>query len=156
FGGRGERLERERADAHAGIERHGQNTDVAELERRVADPARIEHARRAVHDDPEAAEAAAAFEAGEEIPRQLQRLDRHAEHELPGMQREGLIGSDLDLAHDLVDVDAFAEVDVREAAMLEHAELRAEPEVDGAAAELRLEVDGRRDANLARVDVLAD
>src|SRR5262249_30205768 len=144
------------ADAHAGIQRHGQDSHVAELERRVADPSRVEHARGAVDDDAQPAEAAAAFEAREQIRGKLQRFDRHAEHELAGMERERLLRANLDLAHDLVDVDALAKIDICEAAVLEHAKLRTEPEVHRAAAKLRLEVDGRRDADLSFVDVLPD
>ena len=107
-------------------------------------------------DDAEAAEAAAAFEPREQIRGELERLDRHAQHQLPRMQRERLVGANLDLAHDLVDVHALAQVDVSEAAVFEHAEPGAQPEIDGTAAKLRLEIDRRRDADLAGREVQTD
>ena len=136
FGRRRERFEGEGTDPHAGVQRDREDADVAELERRVANPAGIEHAGGAVDDDAEAAEAAAAFEAGEQIGRELERLDRHSEHQLARMERKGFVRPDLDLAHDLVHVDALPQIDEREAAVLEDAELRAETEVHRAASEL--------------------
>jgi hypothetical protein len=109
-----------------------------------------------VDDDPEAAQAAAAFEPGEQVRRELEGFDRHPEHELARVERERFLGADLHFPHDFVDVHAFPEVDVREAAVLEDPESGAEPEVDGAAAQLRVEIDGGRDADLARGQVQSD
>src|SRR5262249_12409374 len=130
--------------------------DVAEFERGIANPSRIEHASGAVDDDAESSEAAAPFESREQVGSELERFDRHAQDELPGMQRERLVGADLDFAHDLIDVHAFAQVDVGEAAVLEHTKLGAEPEIDRAAAELRVQIDHRRDAYFAVFEVRSD
>src|SRR6185436_199960 len=132
------------------------NADVAEFERGVADPAGVEHAGGAMDDDAEAAEAAAAFEAGEQIGRELERLDRHAEHELARMEGKGFVRPDLHLAHDLVHVHALPQVDEGEAAVLEDAELGAEAEVHRAASKLGREIEGRRNADLSRFEMLFD
>src|SRR3954454_22611500 len=48
---RRELLEGERADAHAGIQRHGHDAEIAQLERCLSAPTWIESACRAVHNN---------------------------------------------------------------------------------------------------------
>src|SRR4051812_48447415 len=63
----GHAQEADLADLHAGVERDRQVGDVAQLEREVPVPTRVDEAGRAVDQQPESAEARLALEPGDEI-----------------------------------------------------------------------------------------
>lgn len=81
-----------------------------------------------VRDEPEPAEGALALEARGEIVRQRDDLVRGGEHELAGVEDEGLVALRL---HEARQVGLLHRgVDVRVAVVLEHPEVAVEPHVD--------------------------
>ena len=93
----GEAQERDLSDFHAVIQGNGQASDVAELQRQAAAPAGIHEAGGAVDQQPDASQAALAFQAGNEVIGQLDVLQGAAQDELPGVQDELIVALDFDL-----------------------------------------------------------
>src|SRR4029077_159237 len=139
----------------ARVERHWHAAEVAELKRRFAAPAGIEQSGGAVHDDADAAETRAAFEATENVVIELQRFFGNGEGEFVRLKDEVLAGRHGDGAHQLLDGSAILQVDERVAAVLEDAELVTQAEIDRAASEL-LRGQGRSDLDLALRDIFVD
>src|SRR5512132_1810246 len=107
---------------------------------------------------PEAPEARLALETGDQVVGQAHPLDRRPEHELAGVQDEGLVVGDLD---HLGQVRHLAtDVDVRVARVREDAELAVDVQVDGRGLDAcvieRLDLDAARRQLLADVDVGQD
>ena len=84
------------ADAHPEIQRDRQVGHVRQLERQVALPARVDIASCGVDQQAEPAERRLAFEASDEIVRQLDPLERLAEDELARVEDERLVVRDLE------------------------------------------------------------
>lgn len=85
-------LERELADAHAGIKRHGHAVDVRYFEDDGAFESGIDVARGGVHDDAKAAERAASFHTGDKVVREFDFFQRHAQHEFMWLNDERCAG----------------------------------------------------------------
>jgi hypothetical protein len=81
-----------------------------------------------VDDQAQPAQARLALDPGDEVLGQLDVLERAAEDELAGMDHEGLVAGDLDLLGEVR--RRVAQVDRRDAVVVEDAEGRPEQEVD--------------------------
>src|SRR5699024_6124389 len=75
-------------DRHAVVDRDREVGHVRELEREVAGEAAVHEAGRGVDQETEASKRALALEAGHEVVRQRDPLERLTEHELAGMEDE--------------------------------------------------------------------
>src|SRR5262249_3884263 len=153
--GRRNLLEGERADPHARLQRDRHAAQIAQLERRFAEPARIEQSGRSVHDDSDAPQARAALEATEHVVTQVKRLLGNRQNKIARLQHERLARRDNDFAHDVLQAAAVLEVYVRMAAVLEHAEFVSQTKIDRATAEL-LGRGLRGDLDLTGCDVAFD
>lgn len=91
-GHRGHGLERELADAHAGVKRHGHAVDVCDFEGDGAFKSGIDVSGGGVNDDAEAAQGAAAFDTRYQIVREFDLFQRHAQYKFMRLNDERCAG----------------------------------------------------------------
>src|SRR5438270_5700614 len=120
--------ERELPDRHAVVDVDRQVRDVGELEREVAGKAGVDEAGRGVDQQPDPAERALALQAGHQVVRQLDALERLREDELARVEDERLARGDLEGLGDVL--QRLADVDERVADVVEDAEVPVEADVD--------------------------
>src|SRR5437588_2458663 len=120
--------ERELPDRHAVVDVDRQVRDVGELEREVAGEAGVDEAGGGVDQQPDPAERALALQAGHQVVRQLDALERLREDELARVEDERLARGDLEGLGDVL--QRLADVDERVADVVEDAEVPVEPDVD--------------------------
>src|SRR5580693_6419368 len=89
-----------------------------------------------MYDDADTSQAGTALESAQDIRIQLQRFQRHGQHEIAWLQHELLTRRHLDGAHDVLQAGAVAQIDVRVAAVFENVKLVTQPEVYRTATEL--------------------
>src|SRR5579872_1080889 len=141
--GRAHLLEGDLADAHAGIERHGDAAQVADLQRNGTVEARVYVAGGAVNDDAEPPDAAAPLQPGDKIVGNGDALQGGGQDELAGVYDESLAFPKVDEGRHLLEGGGVCGVNERLAGEVEGLEIVAQPQVYGGGLYLRLWV-GRR------------
>src|SRR6202030_1889728 len=96
-------LKGERANSHAGIQRHRHAAQVAQLERSFAGPTWIEQTRGPMHNDADTSQTRSALQPSKHVVVQLQRFLRDGEYELAWLQDEWFAGRNHDALHDVFD-----------------------------------------------------
>jgi threonine synthase len=105
-------LKRERADPHPGVECDRHPSQVAQLHRRGADPARLEHRRRGVDRDSQSRDRRTSFQATQQVIRQFQALHGRSQREVTRLHHERLVRRTLDRPHRIADRLRLPRVDV--------------------------------------------
>src|SRR6478672_2036706 len=128
LGGGAHPQKRDLADLHPRIDRDWQVRDIRELEREMAAEARINKSRRAVDQQPEAAEARLPLQSSNQVVAQRYPLSRRSEDELPGVEDEGFPVVDLDELRQVV--LRLLRVDVRRRVVAEDPEVAVDVKID--------------------------
>ena len=113
----------------------GRRDRLLSSEGQVALPPGIDEAGGGVDHQADAAEAALPLKAGHEVVGKLDVLKGAAQHELPGMQDEGVFVADFDDLGEVV--EALLDVDVGAAGIGEDQNLAVEAEVDTGGLDVR-------------------
>ena len=126
-GRRGHLEKADLADLHTRVDRDGQVGDVGELEGEVTVPTGVDEAGRRVDEETEPAERGLALEAGHQVGGQGDLLLRRPEHELTGVEDEGVLPDIHQLGEVLL---VLAHVDDPAGVVAEEPEVLVDVEVD--------------------------
>lgn len=127
FGGAGELLESESANSHSRVKRHRHHAQVAQLHHRFTVPTGIKDRGGTVDDNTQSSKRGAAFDAANQIVRNLEILHRDGERQVARVHYKRTAFFNNNFLHNVVNWDFGLDVDIRMTRAFENAEFITEP-----------------------------